>query len=111
MQKVFNLKSVLLTAALFLKRKTVCTFGNCRVSLVCADPDAAESTVMLAVHIVLAGSYIAFNRRILHNNNLLIFGEIKAFVHTVFRIYAGLGSPIILALLSSAKILFAASRL
>ena len=77
----------------------------------CADLDTAESTVMLAVHIVLAGSYIAFNRRILHNNNLLIFGEIKAFVYTVFRIYAGLGSPNILAFLSSAKILFAASRI
>ena len=90
----------LLTAALFLEREAVCTFGNCGVSLVCADLDTAESTVMLAVHIVLAGSYIAFNRRILHNNNLLIFGEIKAFVYTVFRIYAGLGSPKNLAFLS-----------
>lgn len=59
--QLFNLVLTLLTAALFLKRKAVCTFGNCGVSLVCADLDAVKSTVMLAVHIVLAGSYIAFN--------------------------------------------------
>lgn len=77
----------------------------------CANPDAAESTVMLAVHIVLAGSYIAFNRRIFHNNNLLIFGEIKAFGYAVFHISVRFGSPLSLAVLSSAKILFAASGL
>lgn len=59
--QLFNSAFSLLTAALFLERKAVCTFGNCRVSLVCADLDAVESTVMLAVHIVLARSYIAFN--------------------------------------------------
>lgn len=59
--QLFNSALNLLTAALFLERKAVCTFGNCGVSLVCADLDAVESTVMLAVHIVLARSYIAFN--------------------------------------------------
>lgn len=59
--QLFNSALNLLTAALFLKRKAVCTFGNCRISLVCANLDAVKSTVMLAVHIVLAGSNIAFD--------------------------------------------------
>ena len=58
-------------AALLLEGEAVCTFGNLGVCLVSSHGDAVESAVTLAVHVVLAGYYIAFNRRILHNIFLL----------------------------------------
>ena len=62
---------LLAAAALLLEGEAVCTFGNLGVSLVSSHGDAVESAVTLAVHVVLAGYYIAFDRRILHNLFLL----------------------------------------
>ena len=64
--------SPLLTAAASLfKRETVCTFGNLGIGFVSSHCDAVKSAVTFAVHVVLAGYYIAFDRRILHNIFLL----------------------------------------
>lgn len=84
------LLSAAAAAALFLKRETVCTFGNCRVCLMCANADTVKSTVMFAVHIVLAGYYITFDRRVFHSIISPFFGEsvtlrIPIFQYAMFR--------------------------
>ena len=77
-------------AALFLKGETVCTLGNRRVCLVCANAYTVKSTVMFAVHIVLAGYYITFDRRVFHSIISPFFGEsvtlrILIFQYAMFR--------------------------
>ncbi len=52
-------------AILTYKGQTVCTFRYCGVRLVSAYLDGFQCAVMLAVHVVLAACYIAFNTRIL----------------------------------------------
>ena len=48
------------TAACALyKRVTVCTFGNCGISFVCAHRDAVEGAVALGYQIMSALGYIA----------------------------------------------------